>query len=103
MVKMSNVEWSDWLDFNQETFEKIPKSSGVFMMHASMKILFIGGSKNMKKSIEEAASKKDISQATRVRYRKEESFETVKHKLIIDFKKRHEGQLPSCMNEDIIF
>ncbi len=98
MIKMPEVLWSDWLDFNQETFEKIPKLPGVFMMHESMKILFIGGSENMKKSIEDASLKKDISKATRVRYRKEESFEKIKQELIEDFKKRHEGQLPSCMN-----
>ena len=98
MIKMPDVLWSDWLDFNQETFEKIPKLPGVFMMHAAMKILFIGGSENMKKSIEEASLEKGISKATRVRYRKEKFFENVKHELISDFKKRHEGQMPSCMN-----
>ena len=95
---MSDTDWSDWLDFSQETFEIIPKSPGVFMMHAAMKILFIGGSNNMKKSIKEIASKECISKSTRVRYRKEESFEKVKQELIIDFKKRHKGYLPSCMN-----
>ena len=98
MIKMSDMEWSDWLDFNQETFEKIPKVPGVFMMHAVMKILFIGGSENMKESIIEASLEKDISKATRVRYRKEKFFENVKHELILDFKKRHEGQMPSCMS-----
>jgi hypothetical protein len=95
---MSDTDWSDWLDFSQETFEIIPKSPGVFMMHAAMKILFIGGSNNMKKSIKEIASKECISKSTRVRYRKEESFEKVKQELIVDFKKRHKGYLPSCMN-----
>jgi len=95
---MLNVKWSEWLDFSQESFEKIPTSPGVFMMHETMKILFIGGSKNMKKSIEEAALDEGISKATRVRYSKEESFENVKQELIVDFKKRHEGHLPSCMN-----
>ena len=95
---MSDTDWSDWLDFSQETFEIIPKSPGVFMMHAAMKILFIGGSNNMKKTIEEISSEECISKSTRVRYRKEESFEKVKQELIVDFKKRHKGYLPSCMN-----
>jgi hypothetical protein len=68
------------------------------MMHAAMEILFIGGSENMKESITESSLKKGISKATRVRYRKEKLFENVKHELILDFKKRHEGHLPSCMN-----
>ena len=38
MIKMSDVEWSDWLDFNQETFEKIPKLSGVFTFGKSFNI-----------------------------------------------------------------
>ena len=95
---MSDTDWSEWLDFSQEIFEKIPKSPGVFMMHAAMKILFIGGSNNMKKTIEDISSEECISKSTRVRYRKEESFEKIKHELIVDFKKRHQGQLPSCMN-----
>ena len=45
--------WSDWLDFNTETISKIPQSAGVYMMHASMKILFIGGSENIKTSIQD--------------------------------------------------
>ena len=98
MIKMSDDDWSNWLDFSQETFDKIPKSSGVFMMHAAMKISFIGGSNNMKKSIEETSLEECISKSTRVRYRKEKSFEKVKQELIVDFKKRHEGQMPSCMN-----
>jgi len=98
MIKMADSDWSDWLDFSQETFEKIPELPGVFMMHAAMKVLFIGGSNNMKKSIGEIAPEECVSKATRVRYRKEESFEKVKHELILDFKKRHEGRLPSCMN-----
>ncbi|WP_255458166.1 hypothetical protein [Nitrosarchaeum sp. AC2] len=46
----SDNTWSDWLDFNEETISKIPQSAGVYMMHASMKILFIGGSENIKKA-----------------------------------------------------
>ena len=95
---MSDADWSDWLDFSQEVLEKIPKSPGVFMMHAVMKILFIGGSNNMKKSIEELAPKECISKSTRIRYKKEEYFEKIKNELIVDFKKRHEGKLPSCMD-----
>ncbi len=95
---MLENKWSDWLDFNEEECSKIPEVSGVYMLHAAMKILFIGGTKNLKASILNAFSDRDISKATRIRFRKEENFERVSEELIIDFKKRHEGQPPSCMN-----
>ncbi len=46
---MSENEWSEWFDFNQELISKIPQIPGVYMMHKNMKILFIGGSENIKK------------------------------------------------------
>ena len=51
MNKMSENDWSEWLDHNEEMISKIPETSGVYMMHKSTKILHIGGSENMKKSI----------------------------------------------------
>ena len=95
---MSSSDWSDWLDFSPETVSKIPELPGVFMMHTSMKILFIGGSENMKKSVEERSSDSCVSKSTRFRYRKENNFKNIENRLIKDFKKRHEGQLPACMN-----
>ena len=97
MNKMQQIEWSDWLDFNQDTVSKVPEVSGVFMMHAAMKILYIGGSENMKKTIENI-SEKCVSNATRFRYRKEKDFGRIKNELIGDYKKRHEGKAPECMN-----
>jgi len=97
MNKMQEIEWSDWFDYNQDTISRVPEISGVFMMHAAMKILYIGGSKNMRNSIENI-SEKCVSNATRFRYRREEDYEKIKNKLILDFKKRHEGKAPECMN-----
>jgi len=94
---MLESKWSDWFDFNQEMFSKVPEAPGVYMMHSAMRILFIGGSENMKKSIENT-SEKCVSSATRFRYKKEGDFEKRKNELIIDFKKRHEGHPPACMN-----
>ena len=95
---MLESKWSDWLDNNQETLSKIPEKPGVYMMHASMKILLIDGSQNMKKSITEALGKKCISKATRVRFKEERNFDKIKNKLVVDYKKRHEGNNPLCMN-----
>jgi len=95
---MSKRDWSDWVDYNQDTLSKTPETSGVYMMHENMKILFIGGSKNIKKSIEETTSEKCISSTSRFRYKKEENYEKISKELISDFKKRHEGKYPVCMN-----
>jgi len=91
------IEWSDWLDFNQNMISKVPETSGVFMMHAAMKILYIGGSENMRKTIEDI-SEKCVSDATRFRYKKERDFEKIRNELVIGYKKRHEGKAPECMN-----
>lgn len=94
----SDNTWSDWLDFNEETISKIPQSAGVYMMHASMKILFIGGSENIKKSIQEKEKEPCISKATRVRYMQTGSYEQVSEDLIKDYQDRHEGNIPQCMS-----
>ncbi|MCA9828029.1 MAG: hypothetical protein KC444_06530 [Nitrosopumilus sp.] len=97
MNKNQQVEWSEWADFNQDMISKTPESSGVFMMHAGMKILYIGGSENMRKSIE-AISEECVLNATRFRYSQERDFEKRRNKLVADYKKRHEGRAPECMN-----
>ena len=97
MIEMPENKWSNWGDNNQELLSKIPEKPGVYMMHASMKILFIGGSQNMKKSIIEALEKKCVTKATRIRFREENDFDEIKNKLIVEYKKRHEGNIPQCM------
>jgi hypothetical protein len=98
MIEMLENKWSEWLDNNQESISKIPEKPGVYMMHESIKILFIGGSQNMKKSIIEALEKKCVSNSTRIRFREERDFDEIKNELITDYKKRHEGNIPQCMS-----
>ena len=57
----------------EEQFLEIPESSGVYMMHAATKILFIGGSQNLKESISSIPSESCISKATRFRFREEKT------------------------------
>jgi abortive infection bacteriophage resistance protein len=94
---MPNNEWSEWFDFNQELLSKIPQIPGVYMMHKNMKMLFIGCSENIKKSIDEDKSKECISKASRFRYKEDEDYEKSKNELIENYKKRHEGNFPECM------
>jgi len=98
MLNSENV-WSEWLDFNGKTISNIPQSAGVYMMHASMKILFIGGSENIKTSIQDKEYEQCISKATRVRYMQTLSYEQVADDLIKDYQDRHEGKLPQCMEK----
>jgi len=98
MIEMLENKWSDWQDNNQKILSEIPEKPGVYMMHASMKILLIGGSQNMKKAITEALEKKCVTKATRIRFREEDDFDGIKNKLIAEYKKRHEGNIPQCMN-----
>lgn len=96
MLNNENV-WSNWLNFNEETISKIPQSPGVYMMHASMKILFIGGSDNIKTSIQDKDEEPCVSKATRVRYMQTLSYEKITDDLLKDYQDRHEGKLPHCM------
>ena len=89
--------WSDWLDYNEVTISKIPQSAGVYMMHASMKILLIGGSENIRISIQDKKGEPCISRSTRVRYMQTSSYEQITDDLIKDYQDRHEGKLPQCM------
>jgi len=89
--------WSDWLDYNKETISKIPQSAGVYMMHASMKILFIGGSENIRIGIQDKEKDQCISRATRVRYMQTISYEQITNDLIKDYQSRHDGKSPQCM------
>ncbi|MBM2819145.1 MAG: hypothetical protein HW410_827 [Nitrosarchaeum sp.] len=89
-------KWSDWLDFNVETISEIPQAAGVYMMHISMKILFIGGSENIKTAIQHNTNP-CVSRATRVRYMQTSSYEKITDELIKDYQSRHEGKLPQCM------
>ena len=53
---MSKEEWSQWLDFDKASVEGVPEFSGVCVMHASMKVLYIGGSENIRQALLECLS-----------------------------------------------
>lgn len=91
------IKWSDWLDFNQEQIEKAPESPGVYMMHAAMKILQIGSTENLKKSITEALSANCTCDAKRFRYFATPSHDKIKEKVLDEYRKKHDGKMPLCM------
>jgi excinuclease UvrABC nuclease subunit len=93
--------WSEWLDFNQSniTTSAIPEKPGVFKVHASMKILYIGSSMNLRQSLLESLSDPCIGKARRFSYLVTEKAEQVKDQLLKEYRESHGGSLPACMDK----
>ncbi len=89
-------EWSDWLDFNESAITSVPEASGVCVMHASMKVLFIGGSGNIRGTLVERLSNECSSKAKRFRYLLTSSSDSVKEGLLKEYAEKHAGKLPLC-------
>ncbi len=93
--------WSEWLDFNQSNIStrSIPEKSGVFKVHHSMKILYIGSSMNLKQSLLESLLDPCISKATRVSYLITQNAEHVRDQLLKEYRESHGGNMPTCMDK----
>ena len=94
-------DWSLWLDFNQSsiTAASIPELPGVYKMHASMKILYIGSSENLRSSRLECLSDSCISKARRFSYLLTRSADKVKEQFIKEYQETHGNKLPECMEK----
>lgn len=91
------LTWSDWLDYNIEQISKIPQESGIYMMHAAMKILYIGNSTNLKQTILESLDDNCTKDAKRFRYSVISNHEETKMQLLKEYQEKHDGKLPRCM------
>lgn len=93
--------WSEWLDFNHSniTTTATLDKPGVFKVHASMKILYIGSSTNLKQSLLESLSDPCISKARRFSYLITENADHVKDQFIKEYRESHGGSLPTCMDK----
>lgn len=92
--------WSEWLDLNHSiitTTANLDKP-GVFKVHASMKILYIGSGTSIKQSLLESLSDPCISKAKRFSYLVTENAEDVKDQLLKEYRESHGGSLPTCMD-----
>ncbi len=89
--------WSDWLNFDQGTIDAVPEKPGVFVMHASMKILYIGGASNMRAGLQKALADDCAKDASRFKYMEAEDYDAVRGSLLQDYKERHDGSMPRCM------
>jgi hypothetical protein len=94
---MSEIVWSEWLDFSSEQISKIPAESGVYTMHAAMKILVIGGTQNLRETILETLNDSCTKDAKRFKYSILANYEEVRMQLIKEYQEKHSGQLPKCM------
>ena len=96
---MSKEEWSQWLDFDKARVEGVPESSGVCVMHASMKVLYIGGSENIRQTLLECLSDPCAGKAKRFRYMVTPSYGQVKEQLLKEYAEKHAGKMPLCMDQ----
>jgi hypothetical protein len=96
-TKIEGVDWSPWLDFDIDNISSVAESEGVYKMHAGMKILFIGSSQNLKKSLLECLSNPCISKAKRFSYAITQSSNKINEQLLNEYRNKHNGTLPACM------
>jgi hypothetical protein len=91
------LDWSAWLDFDIDNIATIAESEGVYKIHAGMKILFIGSSQNLRESMRGSLSDPCMSKARRFSYAIIESADKVKEQLLKEYRNKHGGRLPICM------
>ena len=94
---IENLNWSPWLDFNKDYIINIPETEGVYKMHASMKILYIGNSYNIRQSLLDSLSNSCLKKATRFSYAITKSSDKINEFLLNEFRNKHNGKLPLCM------
>jgi hypothetical protein len=94
---IGTLSWSSWLSFDEESITKIPEVEGVYKMHASMKILFIGNSNNLRRSLFESLSNPCLKKATRFSYAITQSSDKIKEIVLNEYTLKHNGKLPLCM------
>lgn len=92
-------EWSQWLDFDMANVEAVPESPGACVMHASMKILYIGGGPNIRQELLIRLSDPCTGKAKRFRYMLTPSYEKTKEQTLKEYTEKHGGQLPLCMEQ----
>jgi hypothetical protein len=95
--RIEALDWSPWLDLDRDNIANIAQSEGVYKIHAGMKILFIGSSQNLRESLLGCLSDPCISKAKRFSYAIMESADKVKEQLLNEYRNKHNGKLPSCM------
>ncbi|MEO9321496.1 MAG: hypothetical protein ABI361_12585 [Nitrososphaera sp.] len=94
---MGENDWSQWLDFTREQIGQVPELPGVFISHASMKILKIGGASNLRIELGRLLDDACCNKSKRFKYLLTESFESESERLVREYAEKHAGKLPECM------
>lgn len=94
-------EWSQWLDFDPANVEKTPESPGACVMHASMKILYIGGSQNLRQELLSRLSDPCTGKSKRFRYVVTPEFEAMRDQQVKEYVGKH-GKRPPCMEQNAL-
>jgi excinuclease UvrABC nuclease subunit len=94
---MSEIVWSEWLDYSSESISKIPEEPGVYMMHAAMKILYIGNAINLRQSILESLNNTCTKDAKRFKYSTTLEHKEIGMQLLKEYQEKHDGKMPKCM------
>jgi hypothetical protein len=92
-------QWSEWLDFDRAHVESVPEAAGVYLMHASMKVMRIDGSDDIRKSLLGLLADPCASKAKRFHYMLTQSHASVKEQLLKDYMDKHQGKMPVCMEK----
>lgn len=96
--KMSE-QWSEWIDFSMANIEAVPESPGVCVMHASMKVMYIGGSPNVRKTLLDCLSDSCTQNAKRFRYLLTTLYEQTREQMLKEYVEKHGGKLPLCLEQ----
>ena len=96
---IATLEWSSWVDFNSNSMDTVPELEGVYKIHASMKILFIGNSSNLKQSLTQDLTNPCFINNARFSYAITETADKVVLNLLDEYRNKHDGKLPLCMQQ----
>ena len=89
--------WSEWINFDADTISKVPQTPGVFRMHASMKILYIGNSENLQIELKKTLENLCIAESSRFCYLESANHAQLKDEILKEYTEKHDGKLPKCM------
>lgn len=92
--------WSEWLDFDRTGVEKVPEAPGVYLMHASMKVMHIGGAPNMRQALLRLLADPCAGKARRFHYMATEAHAEAKERLLRDYREKHGGRMPACIEPE---
>jgi len=92
------MAWSDFYPLNQESINKVPKTSGVYQLNSDSGVLYFGQSDNLNRRLEEHLNSSDscIQRATNFCHQKSDDPEGLESRLLKNYRAKHDGESPPC-------